>query len=1060
MKRCFFVFAFLFFVSNVFAGNFYIKANIETDFYKENKQLKKSWKAAFQNIQAYGKEMGIQVFDYDELPIDKTKGWLISEKDSLKNSIKSLKSQRASFEKEIKEMEKYSFVITSYDGKTPEEQLQEYDERIAKLQKDLDDYDSTHIDPDTLAPLLTFKFHHNQGWDSNTYDITTTFRDKDFNEITAMNYILENESNITVQDLFEKYVESFLPLAEDSKSVTEPIIIDTKLLNITGSYSYAPVAIAPRDDFSFVLREGTKITDFSSTWDEKASFNQKIAKTKTDTEWVMGRSGKNMVLGNKSFPSVYIFDENGNSLGTVQYQFPSGNNILRFFDSGRPFVVDIYTNRCVYFPQKSGAAEKLKFPITNVTAILGGPNETLWFGGNNVIFVYTVSGELKDIIQIPTKDGRPLKILSDESFLTLTGNQFSKYNNKGQLVWTKQLDDSFVGGSISGAQNGMYYLYSATDKSLTRIAEADTKLPPVLAAFAGNNSPEQEDTLLNRAKRYLTIAESYFENKSYNSALENFTLYLQICPADSSASEKKIMCEVAINKKSAKEISEKALNLFDEYGEETAKEEYQKAMMLLEKLKKQIPWDTEVQEMYAELKNAFSTDGTFIQANRLSLEIKEVDLNCLFPALISVYANTPSGYIQIKNISDRPIKNISATAYVRKYMDFPSQGETVNKLNAGDDTYLSVSTILNKNVLAINEATPVQMQFTIKWEEDGKQCSTVVTRPVTIYKKSALTWADTAMVACFVQPNDQSVTNFIFNALGNKLENTISTNLTKAIQISNAIGSIPLNYVSDPVTPVTQVINNEYAVDTVRFPADTLSLKGGDCDDITTLFCSLMEGAGINSALITTPGHIFAAFNTGIAYSIVWDNLDAEHMALNIDGKAWLPIETTILSEGFDTAWRTASKEISKEEYEITTLSSAWENYSSVPSDSTAASIALNSSTIKTMNDKNRSTVLEEILSAMKKIDIRNTTSQNLNSLARLYHSLKDDEKAIEILSYATQKDENFRPIYTNLALLYESQGDTEKAKGYREKANNLRAAAANANSDRASDSLAGDWDE
>jgi tetratricopeptide (TPR) repeat protein len=85
-----------------------------------------------------------------------------------------------------------------------------------------------------------------------------------------------------------------------------------------------------------------------------------------------------------------------------------------------------------------------------------------------------------------------------------------------------------------------------------------------------------------------------------------------------------------------------------------------------------------------------------------------------------------------------------------------------------------------------------------------------------------------------------------------------------------------------------------------------------DCSDTTVLLCSLLESVGIRTAAITTPGHIFAAFNTDEpAENAPYLRSDGFEV-LEKDSKVWIPVETTILSQGFMAAWASASGLVKK----------------------------------------------------------------------------------------------------------------------------------------------------
>ena len=118
--------------------------------------------------------------------------------------------------------------------------------------------------------------------------------------------------------------------------------------------------------------------------------------------------------------------------------------------------------------------------------------------------------------------------------------------------------------------------------------------------------------------------------------------------------------------------------------------------------------------------------------------------------------------------------------------------------------------------------------------------------------------------------------------------------LQLTMQVYNALRELGLIYQVDPTSPFTQVQENTLLVDSISLPRDTLSRITGDCDDLTVLFCSLLETAGIETGFITVPGHIYLAVNTKEAtrnYRNIHPNRD---LSLNVDGELWIPVEITL----------------------------------------------------------------------------------------------------------------------------------------------------------------------
>src|SRR5690606_3469675 len=88
--------------------------------------------------------------------------------------------------------------------------------------------------------------------------------------------------------------------------------------------------------------------------------------------------------------------------------------------------------------------------------------------------------------------------------------------------------------------------------------------------------------------------------------------------------------------------------------------------------------------------------------------------------------------------------------------------------------------------------------------------------------------------------------------------------LRQAFLLANGLGAYRVQYIEDPASPFAQNQTSAAVVDTVRFPRETLFYQSGDCDDTTALLATLFESVGIQAAILTSPGHVFLAFNSRI----------------------------------------------------------------------------------------------------------------------------------------------------------------------------------------------------
>ena len=121
-----------------------------------------------------------------------------------------------------------------------------------------------------------------------------------------------------------------------------------------------------------------------------------------------------------------------------------------------------------------------------------------------------------------------------------------------------------------------------------------------------------------------------------------------------------------------------------------------------------------------------------------------------------------------------------------------------------------------------------------------------------------------------------------------------------------------LTYISDPRA------TGEY----VQFPNQTIELKGGDCDDLSVCYSSLLESVGIQTALVDYKAsgkvrHVNVLFNTKLSPDrarIITNNDTRYFVRESVDGEdeIWLPVEVTSLTN-FETAWSLGSEKFNEE---------------------------------------------------------------------------------------------------------------------------------------------------
>ncbi len=299
-----------------------------------------------------------------------------------------------------------------------------------------------------------------------------------------------------------------------------------------------------------------------------------------------------------------------------------------------------------------------------------------------------------------------------------------------------------------------------------------------------------------------------------------------------------------------------------------------------------------------------------------SLRFSKADIPDLFAAMQSYYVDHPFGSVTITNTGKHEVTDIDVSFFQAGFMDSPTPAASVPVLAAGESVKVPLVASFNREVFTIEGTTPLTGEILASYTYKGKPAKQKVSVTYNLYDKTSIIWNDNRKVAAYITPADSALRNYVSFIRQSCKKSTVSAypeTVQEGIQIFDALGVMGCLYQADPVHPFTESQGNRMIVDSVSLPRYTLKNLTGDCDDLTVLYCSLLETVGIETGFITVPGHIYAVFNTKVSvkdYSEVYPDRD---MCLSVDGELWVPVEITMIGRtGFLTAWRTGVDEWTK----------------------------------------------------------------------------------------------------------------------------------------------------
>ncbi|MFW6338245.1 MAG: hypothetical protein ACOC25_04905 [Alkalispirochaetaceae bacterium] len=451
--------------------------------------------------------------------------------------------------------------------------------------------------------------------------------------------------------------------------------------------------------------------------------------------------------------------------------------------------------------------------------------------------------------------------------------------------------------------------------------------------------PEEPELLLGKASIYEEVGATRLAEVTYTHVLD-----LDLFNETANTGLERM--QLARLREQATRFAETARSQLRTLGPATAQQSYLQAMQTFEQILMRRPGDEELRREMNALRDSFAQGES--GSGTSPLRIDDLAMENLFPGLFSTYRSRPVGTVTLENRGEEAISDIRVTAELRRYTDFPTETSLGRPLAPGESVELPFRLLLNSNVFEVEEDLPLQLRLRVSGETGSREVLSEATAGFTLYRRTALTWRETEMLAGFVTPNEGNVSRFALGAANSAPEMEqpgLSRLLLRAGRIGDALGIRRMTYVEDPQTPISEILGRTDVVDTVRLPRTTLLSRAGDCDDTTALLCSLYEAAGIGTAIVTTPDHVLMAFDTGEPPTNRWLYEEAGLIPFLAEDRLWLPVETTVISEGFYTALEAASRRIREaggiEGAGFVTTAAAREQYPTIPVPPTELNIPL-----------------------------------------------------------------------------------------------------------------------
>jgi hypothetical protein len=240
---------------------------------------------------------------------------------------------------------------------------------------------------------------------------------------------------------------------------------------------------------------------------------------------------------------------------------------------------------------------------------------------------------------------------------------------------------------------------------------------------------------------------------------------------------------------------------------------------------------------------------------------------------------------------------------MERYMGRPEVFAALPQLAPGETADVPVTALFNEVMLSLTENVTANGQVLFSYRSLGSLKETDFPIQMPVYHRNAMSWDDDRRAASFVSARDPAArlfARYAASAAEALPDNGLPRNVRYAAALFEALAAYGINYVIDPASPFARMSEDAAALDSLNYPYQTLYYRGGDCDDLSILYCAMLEALGVGTAFITIPGHIYMAFDVGAEWG---------KDLIEQGGRLWMPVEVTVPGEGFYRAWRIGARE-------------------------------------------------------------------------------------------------------------------------------------------------------
>ncbi len=286
--------------------------------------------------------------------------------------------------------------------------------------------------------------------------------------------------------------------------------------------------------------------------------------------------------------------------------------------------------------------------------------------------------------------------------------------------------------------------------------------------------------------------------------------------------------------------------------------------------------------------------------NNQVISIQKVELKSLYSGSLKPDMAISLGKIQVVNKGTKVVKDLRVRWFVEGltrtavHIDVPV-------IKARSTHVVPLRLIVNNEALRFKEDSRVSLELELEYSFGKKQQSLAKELSLFVHGEHGFDRSSPESASRFIARDLLTIKTMVDRNIidGERDKLSGETMLHKAARLFALMRTKEIR-VQQGGDGLPSLDHSNY----LQYPVETLRQGKAGAGDISILLATIFGAGGINSALLTTSDDTLLL----MAAETQWSNRSvlgiADSQMVKFDAKAWLPLDATLLSQGFSDAWK------------------------------------------------------------------------------------------------------------------------------------------------------------